>query len=222
MHEKHGGESAALERWAIRAPYLLRIPNGCGHGHYYGGSQLWYPTRQTRISGCGPTAASNLLWYLAASRPESCAALFGGNARRQEEMLQLMTEVRQYVTPGIFGIARASRLAEGAVRLGAAKGTALRARVLTIPPRPLKRPSEEEVFAFLRAAFSRDLPVAFLNLSNGGLENLSRWHWVTLISVDSRLQAEMYDQTDRSVVDLAAWRARSFLGGGFVALEPDR
>lgn len=65
------------KRVSVRSPALLRIQNGSSIS--YGANQEWYPTRIGRLAGCGPTTASNLLWYLAASRPKACGNLFTGN-----------------------------------------------------------------------------------------------------------------------------------------------
>lgn len=203
----------------IASPELLHIRDGLQTS--YGAHQIWYRSWIKRMSGCGPTAASNLLWYLRASRPELCRDLFAGDAVERSGMLRLMEAVWHYVTPGIRGVDRAAMLADGGVRYGRQAGVALRADILEIPPLKSDRPGEKKVSGFLAAAFARDLPVAFLNLSNGAVRNLDNWHWVTLVSVNQELLAEMYDQGRRQMIDVALWLDTTAGGGAFVTIEPD-
>lgn len=207
-------------RSGIRTPALLHIETGKGLS--YGANQSWYPSWIGRMGGCGPTTTSNLLWYLTATRPAKCGGLFDGDARTRGEMLRLMRAVWRYVKPGRRGVDKASMLVDGAVRYGGDRGVRLTARVLEIPEYPADRPSPGEVLAFLSAAFSEDLPAAFLNLSNGSLPNLEKWHWVTLISVNSEFQAEMYDQSRRQLIDVGEWLLSTTAGGAFVVIEPER
>ena len=205
-------------RISIETPEYLQVKERLRTS--YGAHQIWYFSWIKRMSGCGPTAASNLLWYLCASRPGPCNALFEGDGTKQAEMLQLMEAVWQYVTPGMRGVNRASMLADGGVRYGREHGVALEARVLEIPESPARRPDQRMVYEFLAGAFRRNLPAAFLNLSNGAVRNLDNWHWVTLVSVDESLQAEMYDQGRRQMIDTALWLTTTTGGGAFVTIEP--
>lgn len=202
----------------VRSPELLHIQTGAGIS--YGANQSWYPTWFGRMGGCEPTTTSNLLWYLTASRPAVCGRLFDGDARERKEMLRLMRAVWKFVKPGRRGVDKASMLTEGALRYGVQKGVTLSARILEIPAAAAQRPFPGQVLDFLANAFSDDLPAAFLNLSSGSLKNLENWHWVTLISVTSDLQAEMYDQSLRQVIDLKQWISTTTAGGAFVVLEP--
>lgn len=131
-----------------------------------------------------------------------------------------MERVWPYIRPGLRGVDKASTFAEGAVRYAEAHDVALRARVLEISAVPQERPAVATVREFLLSAFADNLPVAFLNLSNGAVRNLDNWHWVTLVSVDCALRAEMYDQEIRQFIDLRLWLATTRGGGAFVALEP--
>lgn len=203
---------------SIRSPRLLQIADGGGIS--YGAHQIWYRSWLGRMGGCGPTAAANLLWYLTATRPEICAPLLVGDGTIRADMQRLMEEVWKYVTPGMRGVDKASMLADGAVRFGADHGVSLKSRILEIPPAVRERPALAETQAFLENAFRQDLPVAFLNLSNGAVRSLDSWHWVTLIAVDSFLRVEMYDQGRRQTIDMALWLDTTKGGGALVALEP--
>ncbi|GEM_PF-178234 len=209
---------APAEQAGIRNLEFLQIKEGIRTS--YGAHQIWYSSWIKRMSGCGPTAASNLLWYLCASRPELCHSLFTGDGTERKQMQRLMEEVWNYVTPGMRGVNRASMLADGAERYGADHGVDLTAKVLEIPESVIERPDRKKVYEFLAGAFIKNLPVAFLNLSNGAVRNLDNWHWVTLVSVDEELQAEMYDQGRRQMIDVDLWLDTTTGGGAFVTIEP--
>ena len=210
--------SEAVYTIALREPQLLHID--CGTALSCGANQRWYPYWRARLSGCGPTAAANLLWYLAASRPHRCGTLFAGDARKQAEMVRLMRQVWRYVRPAPWGMARGQSFACGARRYAAAHGVPLQAELLQVPAAGTRRPSAAQLYDFLAKALAADLPVAFLNRSNGAVRNLPGWHWVTLVAVQPDLQAVMYDGSDSHIVDLALWLTSTQKGGAFVVLQP--
>lgn len=185
---------------------------------YLGADQEWYQQLWQRQAGCGPTNCAQLLWYLAQTRP-ACSALAEPDCQEADKFLGLMERVWQYVTPGKMGVNRASIFTEGAMRYGRDCGVKLQSRVLEIPARPFVRPQAGDLAAYLAAALDNDLPVAFLNLANGALNNLDSWHWVMLIAYDSlKLTATMYNQGESSQIDLRLWLRTTTLGGAFVTL----
>lgn len=201
---------------AIYTPRLLHIQ---GVGRTFGANQAWYSTSWQRRSGCGPTAASHLLWYLSRTR-EGAEALCPHDASTRDGIRLLMEEVWKYVTPGVMGVNATSILADGAERFGRERDIPVAARVLNISAVPMCRPDEQAVADFMAESFCGDRPVAFLNLSNGALQNLDNWHWVTLVAIDTdAMTATMYDQGAKSVIDLGLWLRTTTLGGGFVALD---
>lgn len=206
------------ERFSIRSPEQLHISNG--RLLSYGASQLWYGSWFRRMAGCGPTAASNLIWYLAATKPAVCRRLCDRDCTKRSNMLELMNRVWRYVTPGLRGVDKAPTMVEGVIRFGNEREAPLAYRLLEIPEATAERPDEEAVFAFLSHAFQEDLPVAFLNLSSGEVGNLESWHWVMLVAVDRLLKAEIYDQGLRKMIDLALWLRTTVGGGALVTFEP--
>ncbi len=201
----------------LSEPSLLTIaaPDGSGD---IGGSQLWYADKWQRLSGCGPTAAANLMWYLAGSKP-ALKGLRPVDGTGRESFLALMQRLFECITPGPQGVNTAALFVTGALAYARAQGVFLEARTLEFSKFPRPKPSEESMKTFLTAALTDDLPVAFLNLSNGSLGNLESWHWVTLISFDpDTLCAGACDQGKMLELDLAAWRKTSVLGGAMVAL----
>lgn len=203
----------------LRTPELLHITDG-HRGLQYGASQAWYPSLIKRMSGCGPTTCSNLLWYLAGSRAQ-CATLCTPDNTSRGPILQLMKRIWAYVTPGMQGVHNTDIFAGGAARYAEDCGVPLSARVLGVPGQAALRPSWQATARFLSAAIGENLPVAFLNLSNGKVDNLESWHWVTLVGVDAGGgTAQMYDQGKRQDIDLQAWLPTTAMGGGFVVLAP--
>lgn len=203
----------------LSSPQLLHIVDG-QQGLHYGGSQEWYPSIFKRMAGCGPTTCANLLWYLSGSR-EACGALCCRENASKEQMLELMKRVWHYVTPGWQGVNKTGRLVDGAVRYAADCDLSLSARVLNIPQSSAMRPSWEAVCEFISGVIAEDLPVAFLNLSNGKVANLESWHWVTLVGIKPKTgTALMYDQGKVQDIDLRNWLVTTTIGGGFVALVP--
>lgn len=166
------------------------------------------------------TYGANQLWYLSRTRP-GCQALCPQDGAQRAGFLQLMEEVWQYVTPGMMGVNSTQLLTHGVARFGADRGVALHCSALDIPTLPQLRPSLEEVEDFLTQALAQDLPVGFLNLSNGTLQNLDNWHWVTLVGYSPQdHSAQMYDQSLRVRIALDQWLRTTTLGGGFVTVRP--
>ena len=77
-----------------------------------------------------------------------------------------------------------------------------------------------KVSDFIEKALRRNQPVAFLNLSNGTLDNLDSWHWVTIVSLRGD-DAMIYDQGKARWVHLRQWLETSLMGGGFVTVGVD-
>ncbi|MDL2225624.1 hypothetical protein LJC20_05450, partial [Eubacteriales bacterium OttesenSCG-928-M02] len=171
-------------------------------------------------AGCGPTVGAHLIWYLSRTRM-GYEGLCAFDANTRQGMLKLMQASWGYITPTMHGVNKTSILEQGIKKYARDRGKRVKARVLDIQIGEGKRPSMEEVSAFLVGAIGDDLPVAFLNLSNGKLNNLDNWHWVTLVGFDPRTRmALMYDQGVHKEIDLALWLKSTLLGGGFVAVEP--
>lgn len=189
-----------------------------GAGVCYGGSQAWYSSYWRRLAGCGPTNAANLIWHLAATRP-AMNALWELTPPTPENFARLMEAMFSYVTPGLQGVNKTAVFREGALKFAQGRGVRLGAQVLDIPRPAQQRPGIGQVEKFILHALKNDLPVAFLNLSNGQVKNLDNWHWVTLVGYEPG-GAMMYDQGKAAVIDLRLWLESTANGGGFVALEP--
>jgi len=65
---------------------------------YWGGDQSWYDHYDQQVGGCGPTAAANLLAYLALTQ-EAYGPLFVDYPMTREGFSDFMQEVYGFVTP---------------------------------------------------------------------------------------------------------------------------
>ncbi|NLT58790.1 MAG: hypothetical protein GXX99_07495 [Clostridiales bacterium] len=196
---------------------LLRRQDGDA---VWGANQIWYPTEFKRRAGCGPTVGSHLAWYLA--QQAGLEALCPQDCSVQDGMLALMEEMWFYITPGRRGVNSTELFTGGLTRYARDRGVALCCDVLEVPPlHCIRRPSAQALLAFAGAALRRDLPLAFLNLSNGALHNLDNWHWVTLVGVNPQTgAATMVDQCGRREINLDLWLRTTLFGGGLVAARP--
>jgi hypothetical protein len=174
---------------------------------YIGGWQGWYADNWQRQSGCGPTAASNIIWY---------KTMWQG---KMENYRSLMHEMFTFVKPGAGGVNTAAKFVNGVIRYGVEHGLAIVPHVLEVPIRKGKRPTIEEMRDFISSALNADAPVAFLNLSNGSVNNLGSWHWVTIIALDTSPMTATISDGGRSLeIDLGLWLRKSRLGGAMVYL----
>lgn len=203
----------------IHSPEILHITDEQGT-IFYGANQTWYPTFWQQQSGCGPTACANILWYLSKTKP-ACTGLADYVDNQKQQFLPLMENTWKYVTPGRMGVNRTEIFCEGIKQYGKDFHVPLKCHTLNVPDHKFRRFSIEKVSSFLIEMLEKNLPVAFLNLSNGKLTNLESWHWVTVTGFyPEKKTAVMYDQGIRQKIDIEYWFRTSLLGGGFVAVEP--
>lgn len=185
-----------------------------------GGNQDWYEEIWHQRAGCGPTNCATLLWYLAQTRPE-LKNLWPHAEQDKQNFLQFMDVVWDYVTPGNRGVNTTNMFTSGLEKYSRDIGLPLYCTAFEVSHRRNCRPSVEEMLLFIEDALAKDVPVAFLNLSNGALSNLDNWHWVTLVSIDRENGlCEMYDQGKSEMLDMPLWLKSSVLGGGFVTVKP--
>lgn len=177
---------------------------------YIGGSQEWYGGRWQRASGCGPVAASNLIWYI--------RHMQGG----LPEFRELMHELFPMYNPRFRGVSSAGHFLSGIDKYGKAHNLHLKPRKLIIRAgkRRQRRPEPEVLRDFIISSLENDTPVAFLNRSNGGLDNLEHWHWVTIIAFDSEnMLADVSDYGEVKMIDMSRWLRSTKLGGALVSVS---
>ncbi len=216
--------NAPDQKWpnAILRPERLLLD-----GQYHGGDQEWYADEWHRRAGCGPTTAATLLYYLAQRDADKRALWPTASSRTRADFQQLMDLIWNYVTPGLRGLNQSSMFVDGVHRYAAERGVALRAHALDVPETIGKRRQFARFREFLLAGLAADGPVAFLNLSNGKVDNLHSWHWVTLVAApdagDAAAAAELpvvaLDEGKTFAFDLKCWYDTSLLGGALVWLD---
>lgn len=186
----------------------------------HGADQDWYSLPWRQRAGCGPTTASVQMAYLAALRP-SLAALCPLERREQGTFVTYMDQVWEYVTPGSHGLNRVEMYTDGVTRFCGERGVRLVPHALEVPIGE-ERPGFERCVSFIRAGLTSDCPVAFLNLDNGEVEALDKWHWVLLSALeegDRGALVTVVDSGNTFSIDLKLWYDTARNLGGFVWLE---
>lgn len=209
-----------METLALKEQNWLEIVDG--HGTLrYGADQEWYGALWRRKAGCGPTAASVMLAYLAHTRP-GMEALCTLSKLEREAFVAYMDEVWEYVTPGPQGLNTIGKYSAGVKDFAEAQGVAVNPLELAVPKKVTERPGFDKCVSFLRAGLEGGCPVAFLNLHNGKVENLDCWHWVLItgLTLDGEgAKAIVTDGGNKVEIDLRLWYDTTKDGGGFVYLE---
>ncbi len=200
---------------------LFKIIDESSQQTYYGCNQTWYATKWQRLAGCGPSAASNIIYYLSHNPAVSNSAQRIG----KETYLMLMKEMWKYVTPTLKGVSTTKRFYKGVLSYADSKGQRIQYASCDLPKKKMQRPPFPEVLHFVETGITQDIPVAFLNLCNGEVENFDRWHWVTIISLEytedgNSAFVSVLDEGVIKKIDLALWYNTTTLGGGFVYFTP--
>lgn len=188
----------------------------------FGCDQDWYGSHWQRQAGCGPCTSATLLLYLARSRKE-LETLYPHSIQDQSFFTGFMDQIWTYVTPGHMGVNESSILVNGIAKYAASHSIALESNVFPIPGQKNRRKPIDTFLDFILEGLQLDSPVAFLNLSNGGLTNLDSWHWIVITAVhlyDSELLlAEVSDSGERKLINLSLWYSTSRLGGAAVYFQ---
>lgn len=207
------------ERVALTAPERFDIMDNEGR-LYHGCDQDWYGLPWQRMAGCGPSVATNVLYYLSRAGVIELPLEVHPN---QHDTQRLMELVWRYVTPTMHGVNKTSIFSEGLLRFCAAHHARMECHSLNIPKQAEQRPNASDVVDFIARGLAHDRPVAFLNLNNGEVKNLDDWHWVTIIAMEQAgdgVHLTVYDNGVELDIDLALWVQTTTLGGGFVYLCP--
>ena len=194
---------------------LLSVWDDDAGVEYCGSNQEWYADKWQRLSGCGPSVAANIFFYRrrkARSSPERAL---------KKDLLRLMEEIWEYVTPGRNGIPDTADFLSKVAAYAAAHDIKIRGEVLNIPAERSQRPALETVIEFIARGLRGETPVAFLNLCSGDEPNLDKWHWVTVIELrydtdNASAAAIISDEGVRKEINLALWLSSTELGGGLV------
>ncbi|MCL2059100.1 MAG: hypothetical protein FWH01_08595 [Oscillospiraceae bacterium] len=144
----------------------------------YGCNQDWYRIEFRRRAGCGPVAATNIIMYL---KKRYGAQRIPYQNDSVEDALTAMNDVFLYVRPKRRGLHTVKKFVKGMCRFGRKYGIRLWYQYTIVPPQADMRPGLEKIVDFIKNGLAEDVPIAFLNLDAGEVEDqLSSWHWVTV------------------------------------------
>ena len=185
----------------------------------WGGIQYWFPKEGYIPNGaCGATTGANILSYIVRTRKELDAK---SNHQTKDGFLDFMKESYKYMYPRVVGLL-AEFFVIGINDFAKAIGVAMHADHLKIHIGRACRPSLEKVSSFITESLKKDIPVAFLILSNGATPGLDSWHWVTIIGLDEKTNiANIVDNGRLLTADISRWLDTSIMGGSFIRLVPD-
>ena len=207
---------------SLKQPNRFEIMDEKDGRIYYGFDQEWYASKWQRLSGCGPTTASTIFYYLFGAEPGPEA----GRRLTRRESLAFLEKTWRHVTPTIRGIPSTELLCRGVESYAGANSLGLKLERLDIPRDRSSRPDLGALLRFLAASLSADSPVAFLNLHSGEEKLLDSWHWVTVVSLDyeedgSAAFLDILDEGVKKRINLAQRYRTTTLGGGFVSFRRD-
>ena len=210
-----------MKRYSVHKDVLEKIRFCENDNIFYGADQEWFSSPLKRAAGCGPVAAA-MMYVCIADHTEkpSCA----------EDWLPLMKEWWKAVTPGMFGLNSVVKFAFGADRFF--RQNDLPFFTKTLPLSACKYPPIEQAVDFIKDGLEKNCPVAFLNLGNGGIENLQAWHWVVItaltentttaaFSSEKSLLAEIYDEGSVLEIDFVQWYKTAKHFGGLAYFQKE-
>lgn len=202
-----------------------------GNISYFGGDQEWFIRYTQDFGGCGPTAAANILGYMAMTKPE-LVSLYGYDINNvtKEDFAKFMEEVYKYVTPlevpissnlsdkkggqvGIpsLGITRLADFVNGVEKFARSRGINLKAVWNN------EKKTFESVVDYIRKGLKKDCPVALLNMFNpvdmhwiDPVKNITytqtyEQHWVTITGMTE------YDEIGEVTLEVSTWGGRATL-----------
>lgn len=197
----------------------LQVTNAGSNEIFCGSDQEWFPTEQQRLTGCGPSAAANILFYLDRKDNADCCG------RNRGDLLAFMEDAWTSITPEKNGIPSTGLFREKLEQYANRHGRLFQYFTLDIPPQRSEQPPLSTVVEFIRQGLQSDVPVAFLNLDHGEEENLESWHWVTIAALTSAANLEtayiaICDEGIEKQINLKLWLETTVQGGGFVYFLP--
>lgn len=202
---------------AIKQIELFKITDEDSGSVTYGFDQEWYRMPWQRMAGCGPTTVAGILYYLCNTH-----AGFGSIscAPTRKSSAALMQDVWKHVTPTMRGIPSTDILIKGIESF--AQRHRLDMGIDFIDIGKQHRPDLATLLGFISQSLRNDVPVAFLNLNNGGEKKLYSWHWVTIVSLTCSEDGgsafvQIMDEGRLIQIDFALWLRTTTLGGGLVS-----
>lgn len=176
---------------------------------YAGGDQTWYEDEWQRCAGCGPTVLAVILCYEKWKREPV-------RLQDKAELFHVMKAIWEDTQPSRHGIPTTEALISRMQKVADHYAFQTQSEHLDVGKEPSKRPSEDDVYAFVCNGLRQDLPVAFLSLCKGTCKVIDDWHWVIVHSISETGRVRFCDEGKWQEDDLYAWLHTTTLGGGFV------
>ena len=204
---------------AIKHPEWLYIDVNGKTWHGY--DQEWFNDEWQRLSGCGPTTATQVMSY-AAFRD---GILDVATAHDQRGALERMNTMWNYVKPRFGGgVYKTQWMEAGLQKLMKEKELPYDVHMINVSPFVASRVETDVAVDFIKTGLSQDVPIAFLNRHKGKEPALYTWHWVPIVGIftdGDDVRCEIFDEGEIRDFSLTNWLQDTILGGGFayVSLE---
>ena len=157
-----------MESLSIRHPEWLQVLKDGRHS--FGYNQEWYHDEWQRVSGCGPTTATQVISYVEFRD----GYLNTADSSDGEAALKRMETLWHYVRPRIGGgLYKTHWLEDGLTDYIKEQNMPYEVKMISIYPFSMCRPSLQQVKEFIRRGLSEDSPVAAKLLGGLGMEPLS-------------------------------------------------
>ena len=198
---------------SVKHPEWLDIDVNGTISHGY--DQEWFDDEWQRLSGCGPTSATQVLSY-----SEFRDGLLDVSTTANHTLaLERMNVVWNYVKPRFGGgVYKTQWMERGLSRLFDDKNLPYEVHMLNVSPFSASRVEVEAAAQFIHDALSQDVPVAFLNRHKGKEPALYTWHWVPIYKMfmdGDDIRCGIFDEGEIRDFSLVHWLQDSILGGGF-------
>ncbi len=182
----------------------------------YGFNQKWHKGFFKRLSGCGPTTGTMLLYYLK-NRDDLNLKI---STNSFDELQDSLDYTYNIMKPTVKGIDSTTLYVNGLNKI--LTDSDLSYNIHNIY---LRKDEQNELHCyadFIKEGIKKDSPVAFLNLHSGKVLILESWHWLTIVSIidyEDDYFITCYDNGNKIEFKLGDWFNTTKLGGGFVYIE---
>lgn len=163
-----------------------------------------------RLSGCGPTTAAALAYYLTPSQ--------AGSVPSETKTLGLMEDMWRAMPPTLLGLFNPYRFQRAFVTKMGTQGFHLKSQVVPVLGRTK---DTKRIFELIQASLAQDIPVPFLHLY-GQNPDVDTWHWMMLVGLEEGpygRKATIFDNGRFFSTDLRAWMESFPALGAFVVIR---
>ena len=188
----------------------------------YGYDQEWFTDEWQRLSGCGPTTATQVVTYTMLRD----GLLDVSQSADQVGALERMNMMWNYVKPRFGGgVYKTQWMEAGLGKMLVEKDLPYDVHMINVSPFAASRVEINEAAEFLVQGLSQDVPIAFLNRHKGKEPALYTWHWVPIWSIYEEgddIRCNIFDEGEIREFSLVNWLQDTILGGGFAYVSPKK